>query len=87
MSEGNDKLDRIISKIDHLEELVSCPETGLIVKVDRIEQRLPHKLEVRLDRLEVSEARRQKLTWSAVGAAVTALIGAAWALLTGRGTP
>lgn len=64
------QLDRIESKIDRLDHLITggdSPNSGIIVRVDRIEQR---------------EVRRDWWTKTAMGAATVACIGTAWKWLT-----
>lgn len=38
----------------------------------------------RLDRVEGHQARATRWAWSAAGAAMTAVVGSAWAILTGK---
>lgn len=55
-------------------------------KLEKIEQKLVDdsvNVVLRLDRLEQTEARRNKLTWTAITASITAFIVAGVRLLTG----
>lgn len=66
----DDQLTRIEKKIDRLDQLITggdSPNSGIIVRVDRIEQR---------------EARRDWWTKTAMGAACAACVGTAWKWIT-----
>ncbi len=68
-----DQLTRIEQKIDKLDRIITggdTPHSGIIVRLDRIEQ---------------TEIRRNVWTVAAIGASVVALISAAWKWLTHSG--
>jgi len=69
-----EKFTNIDTKLEKLNELImgnGTPERGLLVRVDRLEQKNIEDLDLRVDRLEQSESRR---TWL-LRAAIVACIG------------
>lgn len=57
----NGRFDHIGQKIETMSTLLNgngTPEKGLVVRVDRLEQKDVQDLDVRVDRLEQSESRR-----------------------------
>lgn len=69
----DDQLTRIEKKIDRLDQLITggdSPHSGIIVRVDRIEQ---------------AEQRRNVWTMAAIGASATAVVSAAFKWLTTSG--
>lgn len=57
----NERFDHIDSKIEKMNVLLNgngTPEKGLMIRVDRLEQKDVEDLDVRVDRLEQSETRR-----------------------------
>lgn len=74
MSQEQGQLDRLESKIDKIDSFItggSSPEKGLIVRVDRVEQR---------------EASRSKWFMVVFGTSVAALIKSFWAAVFHGGT-
>lgn len=64
-----EQVDRIEKKIDKLDNLLTGngePHKGIVVRLDRVEQR---------------EESRNKWTWIVLGASITALIKSFWASL------
>lgn len=69
-SERLTQLDRIERKIDHLDKTIRGDG-----------EKIGHS--GRLDRLEQESKRRSVFTMAAIGAGTTAIIGSAWAIITG----
>jgi len=69
----DDQLTRIEKKIDRLDQLITggdSPNSGIIVRMDRIEQ---------------AEKRRNAWMLAAIGASTTAIVSAAWKWITTSG--
>ncbi len=67
---------RIDQKLDTINLLLNgngSPEKGLIVRVDRLEQRDIEDLDIRVDRLEQTESRRTWLMRLCVGSCIAAV--------------
>jgi hypothetical protein len=89
----NEKLDTLIVKVDTIHEILTGngdPTKGLVVKVDRIEQKLVpdaggrlslleerqiHNGKARMASLENSRRNQTWLARTAIGAAIAAVIG------------
>lgn len=87
-----DRLDRVLDELRELNTLVTHPETGVIIRLDRIQQShikdLPVTLEKqhqRIKNLESAEASRKKLVMAALMSAVGAAGASAWAWISQGG--